>query len=1014
MIQADKTIFVGREEELTQLIALAKDAFSRNTGVVFVTGEAGIGKTFLIEEFFRRLQLEYEDVVIASGQCSVQSASYLPFHAILEHLLESQKKVHVSGKKLRQVAEVVVSTIWDVGPDLIGVFGVPIKTLQTIIDKLGLRGKKSVPERDVPKDLDQIKIFGWYTKVMKDISAQFPLVLFMDDLHWADDSSLNLLLHLGRELEEQRILVIGSYRPYEVPPNSLLRQVKNTLGRYGAKELSLDVSEENPEDAKKAKQFVHEYLLTKYRTNFSEQFEQLLTERTEGNALFLTEILQNFEEKGQIELVSDKRRVLFVASIERLEDLPEKVENAISERVERLETTLRGILDYASVEGDDFIAQVIAQVRQIQERTLINDLTKKLIKTYQLIIERGGKSLPNGNRIHEFSFKHNLIREYLYEQLSKTDRELIHAEIGECLEKVYEPNADVIASKLAIHFYHAHVLEKAGHYCLKAAQDANKKYGVSETVRFCHMGLESLERQTNILSQEEYAEKKMQLLLELAKAEKLGGNQQEKKDHIQAGISYLENHTSLFHAIPEELRAEIYAQLGELYNRKHSKQEAKEYFEKALCMYQNLDNKKEFAEILWLLSDIYLFIPDSTKEQSPEEIGIQTLKESLSVATQLQDSELRSRCLSSMTWKYTSTDMIYAQKCALQALELSRSLHGQSTDAEIRALSALGMAYRKAKKYKTGLQYAEEALALSQKRGDTVSVAWILHGLGMGYRYYIRSQKQAQEAFEESIFIRKRLGLETNLTFSHLGLAFAMQGKWKKAEECLQEANIIETTELDTASIRDKFGQLYLLQGHYPQAEEEFLHRIEILKQYQDSSSLPTCAKTALNYALLGSTGKCKAYLKQCNLLLERKQDSQDTWEGLYEIAEIQRILGGLRLAKMTCQNFIESFLTHAEDAEELVSLAEAHLVMGKILMDMGDYQEAIPYLNKAKDAFDICKHYALGETLLYLGKAHKGLGGTVFINQAQEYISNAILEFQRLELHHKEHEAEDFLNTLF
>jgi len=85
---------------------------------------------------------------------------------------------------------------------------------------------------------------------------------------------------------------------------------------------------------------------------------------------------------------------------------------------------------------------------------------------------------------------------------------------------------------------------------------------------------------------------------------------------------------------------------------------------------------------------------------------------------------------------------------------------------------------------------------------------------------------------------------------------------------------------------------------------------------------------------------------------------------------------------------------------------------MGKILVDMQNYQEALQYLDKARNAFAICGHYNLGETLLYMGKAYQGLG-PFFFPQAKEHVTRAIAEFQRVELHHKEQEAQEVLNTL-
>ena len=86
---------------------------------------------------------------------------------------------------------------------------------------------------------------------------------------------------------------------------------------------------------------------------------------------------------------------------------------------------------------------------------------------------------------------------------------------------------------------------------------------------------------------------------------------------------------------------------------------------------------------------------------------------------------------------------------------------------------------------------------------------------------------------------------------------------------------------------------------------------------------------------------------------------------------------------------------------------------MGKILVDMEEHQDAIEYLEKAKTAFDICQHYALGETLLYLGKAHVGLGGVILRRQGKEYVTQALAEFERLELQHKASEARELLKEL-
>lgn len=200
-----RPFFVGREAELERLAALSEEAFAGKARIAFITGEAGMGKTDLAQEMLRIVQEKRGDVVAVCGKCTVSDASYLPFRTMLEQLLSNEREVKDSSGKLKKVMEISFETIWTIGPDLIGVLGLPIKALQVLADKMGWRTKKDAPAVSLPQDLDPRQIYGWYSKIMQEISTKFPLLLFLDDLHWADESSINLLFHLGRELEQHNI-----------------------------------------------------------------------------------------------------------------------------------------------------------------------------------------------------------------------------------------------------------------------------------------------------------------------------------------------------------------------------------------------------------------------------------------------------------------------------------------------------------------------------------------------------------------------------------------------------------------------------------------------------------------------------------------------------------------------------------------------------------------------------------------------------------------------------------------
>ena len=1025
-------MFAGRESELQELTAYAREALAGKAGVLFISGEAGMGKTTLVAELLRRLTVEYPNLITLSKKCTLEGASYLPFRGILEDLLERRGEVKISGEVARRgdkVKDTVIDVIKNVGSDVLSVFlpqtvaGITEKGMLSVFGQLFSKRQKDLGGLVAPKDLEQIQVFGWYTRVMKNIADKFPLALFIDDLHWADTSSLNLLLHLGRELEGSRILVIGTYRSHDVAPNALLAQITAKLGRYGAKAFSLDVSQEQPSAQQRAAQFVRDYLTSRYQTNFSDRFERLLTDRTEGNALFLTELLKNMEEKGEIQPhpqpLSDAARGegggawRLTAQISDLADLPERVEQTIKERVDRVtqfSKTLAEILECASVEGDDFIAQVIAKVKERDDMQLLEDLTEQLMTAHQLIYERGGKSLANGSRIHEFAFKHNLIREYVYQRLPKTKRELLHVKIGDCLERLYAPNADEIAAQLAVHFYHGYVPEKAVVYGLKAAQDANARYGAAEAVRFAKMGLEALETRKAALPPNEYAETKVRLLLELAKAEENGGDPQEEKDHIQAGIDYLEENLALANNVSEIIQAEIFTQLGKLCDLKGiaKKIEAKEYLEKALSLYEKLNDKQNIAEVLYQLGNVYPSVITLENDLTPDDKGRESVKKSLAIAEQLQSYNLQSKCLSRLAFQYADNDVSFAEQCALKALELLKHFSQPNPHQEVKALLAISRVHEEHYHLKTALQVLQKALELARQVGDVVLEITVLEAIGNKSNIYCSLQNEAREIREQVLSLKEKLGITGDTT--QLGGMLAKYGEWKKAKEYHQKA--MQERHATSSPFRvGWFGVFYMMQGNYAQAEGLLLKRVELNNQYR-RPDIVGHTRIAQNYALWGKYNECKKHVEIAKNLLTLCSPHRQTWF-LREISDVYRLCGEYEIGKSVCQQALDWFISNAEDFENAVSFNEARLNMGKILVDMGEHQDAIEYLEKARTAFEICGHYALGETLLYLGKAHVGLGGVILRRQGKEYVTQALAEFERLDLAHKASEAREILKTL-
>jgi len=451
---AVKQVFVGRERQLEELFAILDKALKGQGQVVFITGETGTGKTELAREFFRRAQERYKDLIVAVGECTPQGICfpYLPFSEIMALLLgavEGKPKEKLispeNQKRLRGFAAKAAEIAIEFSPEVIAAFNVPLGLIMKLLTATGRKKLQARLESwrraEAPQRMNgeffRERISGRFINLLSHLAAQTPLALLLDDLQWADTHSIGLLSYLGRRLNGHRVLVIGIFRPHDVAAGREgerhpLEQVYNELRRYGCHTLNLDLSEAVEEEREEIWRFVDEYIDANYG-GLDGGFKRLIAERTEGNALFVVELVRDIEERGWIE--QDGAGWRQVRPIE-LEELPDKIEAVIDERLGRLPDEFRHILAAASVEGEEFTAQVVARVQGMAEDEMVDILADELGRRHQLVVEAGQYELPN-IVLDLFRFRHTLFRERLYERLTKAQRRMLHAQVGEALEALY-------------------------------------------------------------------------------------------------------------------------------------------------------------------------------------------------------------------------------------------------------------------------------------------------------------------------------------------------------------------------------------------------------------------------------------------------------------------------------------------------------------------------------------------------------------------------------------------------
>jgi ABC-type oligopeptide transport system substrate-binding subunit len=528
-----RPVFVARERELTQLDGYLNTALAGQGQVVFVTGEAGQGKTALVQEFARRAQAAHPDLIVAGGNGNAYTGvgdPYLPFREILGLLTgdvqdrwAARAISQEQARRLWHILPLAVQALVEAGPDLIDLF-VPGPALTRRAEAFTPwpgraewlpRLEELVQRRATsPGDpnLQQSALFEQYTQVLGVLAGQRPLLLLLDDLQWVDGGSTNLFFHLGRRIEGGRILILGAYRPAEVALGRLtsplraggieggrerhpLEPVVNEFRRhFGGIEVDLEQAED--------RRFV-EALLDSEPNQLGDTFHENLYRQTRGHPLSTVELLRDMQERG--DLVQDEEGRWVEGPALEWETLPARVEAVIAERIGRLAEPAREALRVASVEGETFTAEVLARVLGASEREVVRQLSK-LDREHRLVgaqgIRRLGPALPapacpggqargaqaqvseakGGQRLSLYRFRHILFQRYLYNSLGEGERAYLHEDVGTALVNLYGEGTEEMALQLARHFQEAGIAGKAVGYLGQAGDRARGLYAHPEAI----------------------------------------------------------------------------------------------------------------------------------------------------------------------------------------------------------------------------------------------------------------------------------------------------------------------------------------------------------------------------------------------------------------------------------------------------------------------------------------------------------------------------------------------------
>ncbi|MBU4492076.1 MAG: AAA family ATPase [Euryarchaeota archaeon] len=446
---------VGRDMELDRLELQVVKAINGEGSVVNIIGEAGIGKSRLVAELKKRDVMKR--VTTLEGR-AISIGRNLSFHPIIDFLKQWARiraddgEATALGKLETAVRSIFPEDVYEVLPFVATLMG------------MSLSGRYAERVKGIEGEALEKLILKNVRDLLIRATELTPLVIVVEDLHWADTSTIDLMESLFRLVETRRILFVNVFRPGHKETGDWI--VEKTRERLPAYYVEIVVE---PLDERMSEALIDNML------NISGLHQALIGQivhRSGGNPYFIEEVVQSFIDEGVVAL---KHGTFEVTEKIRTMAIPHTINDVLMSRIDRLEEETRNLLKIASVIGRNFFYRVLADVA-----TTIEGIDSRLsyLKEIQIIRER--------RRMEEieFLFRHALAQEAAYESILFHKRKDLHIKVAHSIERIFSHRLHAFYGMLAYHYSRGENLDKAEEYLIKAGEEALKSSASNEALYY--------------------------------------------------------------------------------------------------------------------------------------------------------------------------------------------------------------------------------------------------------------------------------------------------------------------------------------------------------------------------------------------------------------------------------------------------------------------------------------------------------------------------------------------------
>ena len=473
---------VGRVAELDVLAACWATARGGERQIVFITGEAGIGKTMLVDTFLRNCRTTREPVRIAWGHCVDQYGAGEPYLPIVEALRRACADPDGAP---------VVDCLRQHAPQWL---------LQLVRPRTSADPNEAEPPEPPATPQQTLREMA---ETLEALSEQSPFILLVEDLHWADYSTLDLVAYLAQRSDPARLLLIGTYRPLEAATGRLADVEQALIARRRC--LTLRVPPLSCAS-------VVDYLNQRFADHrLPSTLAPLVHQRTEGNPLFVVGIIDGWLNHNLLTYI-DGRCEASASMAELSRCVPDTFVRMIERELERCPPFERTVLEAASVAGHRFSTATLAAALSTDTVT-VEELCVHWSQRYQFLRRGGEVSWDDGTVAQSCEFIHVLYQQVIHDQIGAARRAQLHQRIGERLEAAYCQSLERIATELAFHFQKSLDHVRAVKYLQLAGEHAIRQAAYAEAIDHLNRALELVE---NLPDGEGRAALELQLCLSLA------------------------------------------------------------------------------------------------------------------------------------------------------------------------------------------------------------------------------------------------------------------------------------------------------------------------------------------------------------------------------------------------------------------------------------------------------------------------------------------------------------------